>query len=485
MTTGFGRHGRHSIGHERHHYPQLFYMKFANIKHIYFVGIGGIGMSGIAEILLNQGFRVSGSDLQLTDVTANLVGLGATVYEGHDPDNLKDVDVLVYSSAVSSDNVEVAAANERKIPVIRRAEMLAEVMRLHHGIAVAGTHGKTTTTSMLGMVLIEGEKDPTVIVGGKLHAFGGTNARLGSGEFMVVEADEYDRSFLKLNPSIAILTTLEEEHLDIYGSIDGLKSAFVEFANKVPFYGFVTLCLDEAILQEVLPEIKRKVITYGFSSQADVQAVDLVQKENRSTFTVTANGRDLGVINLGVPGEHNVQNALAAIAVSLELGIPFERIKSALDCFAGAFRRFEVKADIGGILVIDDYAHHPTEVKVTLRGIKAGWRRRVVCVFQPHTYSRTRDFYKDFGRAFMNADVLLVTDIYPARERPIQGITGEIIADAARIFGHKQVLYVADKADVPEQLLRIVKQGDIVITMGAGDIYLHGSRFIDLLKESM
>jgi UDP-N-acetylmuramate--alanine ligase len=458
-------------------------MKFANIKHIYFVGIGGIGMSGIAEILLNQGFRVSGSDLVLTDVTRHLQDMGAIVYEGHDPANLHDVDVLVYSSAVSQDNAEVLAAFERKIPVIRRAEMLAEVMRLHHGIGVAGTHGKTTTTSMLGMVLIEGEKDPTVIVGGKLHAFGGTNARLGSGEFMVVEADEYDRSFLKLNPSIAILTTLEEEHLDIYGTLDDLKTAFIEFANKVPFYGFVALCLDEAALQEILPEIQRKVITYGFSSQADVQAVGLEQKEERSRFTVFAWGKELGEITLGVPGEHNVQNALAAVAVSLELGIPFDHIKTALDSFSGAFRRFEVKADVSGVLVIDDYAHHPTEVRVTLKGIKAGWRRRVVCVFQPHTYTRTRDFYKDFGRSFMNADLLLVTNVYAAREHAIQGITGEIIAEAARSYGHKNVQYVPDTSTLPDLLIDIVQEGDIVITMGAGDIYMHCARFIDMLKE--
>lgn len=458
-------------------------MKFANIHHIYFVGIGGIGMSGIAEILLNQGFRVSGSDLSMTEVTEHLRDLGATIHEGHDPENLTDVDVLVYSSAVVMDNPEVVSAIERKIPVIRRAEMLAEVMRLHHGIAIAGTHGKTTTTSMLGLVLIEGEKDPTVIVGGKLHAFGGTNARLGSGEFMVVEADEYDRSFLKLNPSIAVLTSLEAEHLDIYSNLDDLKTAFVEFANKIPFYGFVTLCLDEAALQEILPQIKRKVITYGFSSQADIQAVDLQQHENRSRFTVVAGGKELGQIDLGVPGEHNVQNALAAVTVSLELGIPFDRIKAALDTFTGAFRRFEVKAVVGDIMVVDDYAHHPTEVQVTLRGIKAGWRRRVICVFQPHTFTRTRDFYRDFGRAFMNADMLIVTDIYPARESPIQGVTGELIADAARSFGHKNVRYVPDKQDIPALLREIVLPGDIVITMGAGDIYQFGARYIELLEK--
>jgi UDP-N-acetylmuramate--alanine ligase len=281
-----------------------------------------------------------------------------------------------------------------------------------------------------------------------------------------------------------VLTSLEEEHLDIYASLDDLKTAFVEFANKVPFYGFVTLCLDEAALQEILPLIKRKVITYGFSSQADIQAIELDQRENRSRFTVIAWGEELGQIDLGVPGEHNVQNALAAVAVSLELGLPFESIKTALDSFTGAFRRFEVKAVVGDIMVVDDYAHHPTEVKVTLRGIKAGWRRRVICVFQPHTFTRTRDFYKDFGRAFMNADLLIVTDIYPAREHPIQGITGELIADAARSFGHKNVQYVPDKNLIPELLETIVLPGDIVITMGAGDIYQFGAKYIETLEAN-
>ncbi len=456
-------------------------MKFANIHRIHFVGIGGIGMSGIAEILINQGFAVSGSDLHLSEVTQRLSDLGAVIYEGHAGEHVRGADVLVYSSAVTPENPEILEAAERKIPAIRRAEMLAEVMRLHYGIAVAGTHGKTTTTSMLGLVLMQGGLDPTIIVGGKLHAFGGTNARLGKGDFMVVEADEFDRSFLQLNPAISILTTLEEEHLDIYANLDDLKQAFTEFANKVPFYGFVTLCLDEPALQEILPRIQRKVITYGLSSQSDVQAVDVEQKQNMASFTVLRRGEELGRICLGVPGEHNVRNALGAAVVSLELGIPFARIKEALDSFTGVFRRFEVKADTAGVMVVDDYAHHPTEVKETLRGIKAGWRRRVVCVFQPHTYTRTRDFHRDFGRAFMNADVLIVTDVYPAREYPIQGITGELIADAAKSFGHKDVRYVADKTRLPEVLRELVREGDIVITMGAGDIYKYGDEFIRTL----
>ena len=458
-------------------------MKFAKIQRIHFVGIGGIGMSGIAEILINQGFTVSGSDLSSTDITQRLAGLGARIHAGHEASNVKDADVVVYSSAVTPDNPEVVEAARRKIPVIRRAEMLAEVMRLHHGIAVAGTHGKTTTTSLIGQIMIKAGLDPTVIVGGKLHAFGGTNARLGKGEFMVVEADEFDRSFLQLNPTIAVLTTLEAEHLDIYKDLDDLKRAFVEFANKVPFYGFIALCLDEPALQDIYPELDRKVITFGLTPHADVQATDIRQEGRTSTFTVVHMGRELGRIALHIPGEYNIKNALAALTVAIELGIAFDTIAAALDEFGGVIRRFEVKADIGGVMVVDDYAHHPTEVRETLRGVKAGWRRRVVCVFQPHTFTRTRDFVREFGRAFMNADVLLVTDIYPARELPIEGITGEIIAQAARSYGHRDVRYIRDKAMAPQTLAEIVVPGDIVITMGAGDIYRYGQLFIELLKE--
>jgi len=457
-------------------------MKFANINHIHFVGIGGIGMSGIAEILMNQGFHVTGSDLSSSEVTQHLESLGAIVFQGHHPSNVEGADVLVYSSAVAMNNPEIKEAVEQKIPTIRRAEMLAEVMRLHHGIAVAGTHGKTTTTSMMGLIFIHGGKDPTVIVGGKLHAFGGTNARLGKGEFMVVEADEFDRSFLKLSPTVAVLTTLEEEHLDIYDNLEDIKNAFIEFANKVPFYGFVTLCLDEPSLQEIIPLITRKVITYGVASQSDVQATDISHERNTSSFTVLRGREECGRISLGVPGDHNVRNALACITVALEMGIPFESIRETLASFAGVFRRFEVKAEVGNVMVIDDYAHHPTEVKVTLSAIKVGWKRRVVCVFQPHTFTRTRDFFKDFGSSLMNADVLVVTDIYPAREQPLQGITGELIADAAKSFGHKNVLYIPDKENIPAALFELVHDGDIVITMGAGDIYLFGAEFIRLLR---
>jgi UDP-N-acetylmuramate--alanine ligase len=458
-------------------------MKFSKIRHIHFTGIGGIGMSGIAEILLNQGFAVSGSDLALSEVTERLSALGARITQGHDPERLRGADVLVYSSAVAQDNPEILAARDLGIPVIRRAEMLAEVMRLHYGIAVAGTHGKTTVTSMLGVILIHGGYDPTVIVGGKLHAFGGSNARLGKGEFMVVEADEFDRSFLQLSPAIAVLTTLEEEHLDIYANLDDLQRAFTDFANKVPFYGFVALCLDEAALQEIRPRIDRTVISYGCTSQCDLQAADIAQEGSETSFTVLRDGVELGRVRLGVPGRHNVRNALAAILVALELGMPFEAVREALGAFRGAYRRFEVKGEPRGIMVVDDYAHHPTEVRETLFGIRAGWKRRVICVFQPHTFTRTRDFAREFGRAFMHADVLLVTEVYPAREQPIQGVSGRLIVEAARSFGHRDARFVPDAADVPALLAAIAQPGDIVITMGAGDIYRSGAAFLAMLER--
>jgi UDP-N-acetylmuramate--alanine ligase len=456
---------------------------FSSIKKLHFVGIGGIGMSGIAEILIDQGFNITGSDKVSSENTERLQSLGTTVYIGHDAKNVgQDVDVLVYSSAVVPDNPEILEAKRRKIPVIRRAEMLAEIMRLKYGIGIAGTHGKTTTTSIVSLVLMEGGIDPTVIVGGRLRGLAGSNARLGKGEFIVVEADEFDRSFLSITPTIAVLTTLETDHLDTYRDLDDIKGAFVQFASKVPFYGSVVLCLDEPALQDIMPKIKKKIITYGLNGQADLQAVEIVHKQNRSKFLVVAGNRELGEIEIQIPGNHNVQNALAAIAVGRELNVPFEKIKAGVEKFTGVFRRWEVKAEVNGVTVVDDYAHHPTEIKATLSGAKAGWRRRGVCVFQPHLYSRTRDFYEEFGRAFFNADILVVTDVYPAREEPIQGVTGELIANAAKSFGHKNVCYIPDKKAVPEFLMKSKKPDDIVITMGAGDIWRFGEEFLKLLK---
>jgi len=456
---------------------------FSSIKKLHFVGIGGIGMSGIAEILIDQGFHITGSDKAASENTESLQSLGARIFIGHDPHNVgSDVDVLVYSSAVSLDNPEVMEAHRRKIPVIRRAEMLAEVMRLKYGIGVAGTHGKTTTTSMISLVLMEGGVDPTVIVGGRLHGLAGSNARMGKGEFIVVEADEFDRSFLSITPTIAVLTSLDLDHLDCYRDLEDIKSAFVQFAGKVPFYGFVVLCLDEPTLQDIMPKIKKKIITYGLNGQADLQAVDIVHRQNTSSFLVVYGGQDLGRVQLQIPGKHNVQNALAAITVGLELNVPFENVKAGIEKFTGVFRRWEVKAEVNGITIVDDYAHHPTEIKATLAAAKAGWRRRVICVFQPHLYSRTRDFYEEFGRAFFNAGILLVTDVYPAREEPIQGVSGELIANAAKGFGHKHVHYIPDKKMVPDFLMKIKQTGDIIITMGAGDIWRFGEEFIKQLR---
>jgi len=360
--------------------------------------------------------------------------------------------------------------------------MLAETMRMKYGIGIAGTHGKTTTTSMVGLTLTEGGIDPTIIVGGKLSGLGGTNARLGNGEFIVVEADEFDRTFLKLTPVIAALTTLESEHLDTYKDLDDIKSAFTEFANKVPFYGFVVLCQDEPALLEIIPQINKKIITYGTNPHADVRAVDITHNEFTSNYSVKIGDEILGQINLNVPGLYNVKNSLVAISIAKELGIEFPVIKTALEKFSGVYRRFEIKYN-KEILVVDDYAHHPTETTATLEGIRAGWKRRLVVVFQPHLYSRTRDFFQEFGQSFLNSDVFICTDVYPAREEPIDGVNGKLITDITQKFGHKNVHYVQDKKDVPRFLKEIVKDDDIVVTMGAGDIWKYGDSFVETLNS--
>ncbi|MDA3862074.1 MAG: UDP-N-acetylmuramate--L-alanine ligase [Melioribacteraceae bacterium] len=452
------------------------------IKKIHFVGIGGIGMSGIAEIMLSRGFKISGSDMSESATTERLQSIGIPVTIGHSEDNLGDVDVLVYSSAVNISNPEVEAAIARDIPVIKRSEMLAETMRMKYGIGIAGTHGKTTTTSMVGLVLTEAGIDPTIIVGGKLSSLGGTNARLGHSDYIVVEADEFDRTFLSLTPSIAAITTLETDHLDTYKDLEDIKGAFVQFANKVPFFGFVVLCLDEPALQDIRPLIKKKILSYGTTQQADVRAIDIKYNEFESTFTVDYKGEELGEITLNIPGKHNVNNSLVAVAIAKELGVEFSVIKKALESFSGVYRRFETKYN-NEILVVDDYAHHPTEVNATLSGIRNGWKRRLVAVFQPHLYSRTRDFYAEFGRAFLNSDVFICTDVYPAREEKMEGISGELIANAAKSFGHKNVIYLENKQDIASTLLKLVKDDDIIVTLGAGDIWKYGENFIEEYKS--
>jgi len=452
------------------------------IKKIHFVGIGGIGMSGIAEIMLSRGFQISGSDMSASATTERLQSIGITVTIGHSEENLSDVDVLVYSSAVNTSNPEIVSAMEMDIPVIKRSEMLAETMRMKYGIGIAGTHGKTTTTSMVGLVLTEAGIDPTIIVGGKLSGLGGTNARLGHSEYIVVEADEFDRTFLSLTPSIAAITTLETEHLDTYKDLDDIKGAFIQFANKVPFFGFVLLCMDETALQDIRPLIKRKVLSYGTTQQADIRAVDIEYHEFTSTYTVDYKGEELGRITINIPGKHNVNNSLVAVAIAKELGIDFEVIKKALESFSGVYRRFETKYN-NEILVVDDYGHHPTEVNATLSGIRNGWKRRLVTVFQPHLYSRTKDFYAEFGRAFLNSDIFICTDVYPAREEKIEGVSGELIANAAKSFGHKNVIYVEDKEELTATLLDVVENNDIVVTLGAGDIWKYGEKFVEKYKD--
>ncbi len=458
---------------------------FGRTRHIHMVGIGGIGMSGMAEILLLRGYTVSGSDQSSSETTERLKKLGAIIYQNHSAANIEGADVVVYTSAVKAeDNEETREALAKQIPVIKRSEMLAELMRMKYGIGIAGTHGKTTTTTMTGHVVQDGSFDPTIIVGGRVHSFDKTNAVVGKGDIIIVEADEYDRTFLRLSPSLVVITNIEAEHLDIYEDIDDLKDAFAEFANKVPFYGAVVVCLDDPEIRSILPRIQKRVISYGYNPQARIRAVKISQNGFFSSFTVTANNEVLGEINLQAPGDHNIKNALAAVAVGRELGIPFNKIKSGLERFRGVFRRFQLKLETDDLIVIDDYAHHPTEVQATIHGARKGWAdRRIVAVFQPHLFSRTQQMHKEFGLSFFDAEVLIVTDIYPSREQPIEGVSGALIADTAKNYGHKQVYYIQDKTELPERLTKIVKPGDLVITMGAGDIYHYGEKFTELVQK--
>ncbi|MEM6335030.1 MAG: UDP-N-acetylmuramate--L-alanine ligase [Bacteroidota bacterium] len=449
------------------------------VRHVHLVGIGGIGMSSIAGVLLSRGFRVSGSDLSESDVTEKLVEQGATVYIGHAAEYVADADVVVYSSAVKpAENPETIEALRQRIPLIGRAEMLAELMRMKYGIGIAGTHGKTTTTSMAGLVVRAGSFDPTVIVGGKVEAFGSTNAVTGEGDVIIIEADEYDRTFLRLTPVIAVITNIDAEHLDIYEDLDDLRAAFLQYANSVPFFGAVIACLDDHNVPGILTEIDRRVVTYGTARQADLRAVNIQQEGLKTTFTVQLFGYTLGKIVLKVPGLYNVRNALASVAVGLELDIPFDYIAHGLSQFGGVQRRFQPHGETNGVLVVDDYAHHPTEILATLEAASEGWPdRRLVVVFQPHLYSRTVDFLADFGRSFFDADVLVVTDIYPAREAPREGVTGKLIADEARRFGHRDVRYVSDKTELPDYVRGVIEPGDLVLWLGAGDIWRHSLAF--------
>ncbi len=448
------------------------------IQHIHFVGIGGSGMSGIAEVLLNLGYTVSGSDLKRSSVTDRLVSLGARFAEGHAAARLRGAHVVVTSTAVKPENPEVVEARRLGIPVIPRAEMLAELMRLKYGVAVAGSHGKTTTTSMVALVLDKGGLDPTVVVGGRLGVLG-SGARLGRGEFMVAEADESDRSFLKLSPTMAVVTNIDREHLDTYRDLQDIQEAFLGFVNKVPFYGAAVLCLDDAPVQDILPRVERRIVTYGLSPQAHVSARELRVGPLGSTYTATVGGEPQGPIPLHVPGAHNVANSLAAVAVGADLGVSFDAIREGLRTFTGVDRRFQLRGEAKGVTVIDDYGHHPTEVKVTLEALKArAGGRRMVVLFQPHRFTRTQALWDDFCRSFHLADLLLVTDIYPASEEPIAGITAEALALAIAERGHRHAAYAGDLKAATERLAAEVLEGDVVLTLGAGSVWTAGEELL-------
>ena len=439
-------------------------------------------MSGIAEVLLNLDYKVSGSDIRFTETTERLKRLGATIYQGHSENHITDVDVVVTSSAIKSDNAEASAARNKAIPVIPRAEMLAELMRLKYGIAVAGAHGKTTTTSLIGVVLDRGGISPTVVNGGILNTIN-TNAILGTGDFMVAEADESDGSFLKLSPTIAIITNVDPEHLDYYQNINEIKRAFIQFANKVPFYGLNIVCLDNKYVQDLIPQLEKRYLTYGLTPQADLQAREVTAKGLSMTFRVYYQNKELGEVELKMPGLHNVYNALAAIATAVELNLDFSVIKEALKTFEGVQRRFQIKGEFNQITLVDDYGHHPTEIKATLCAAKNIWEGRLVVVFQPHRYTRTRDLFKDFLTAFNQADLLLLTDIYPAGEDPLPGVTAGNLFHGIREYGHKNVSYYPQKEEIVDHLPKLLKPGDVVITLGAGDICQLGDQLLQGIKD--
>ena len=454
-------------------------------KHIHFVGIGGIGMSGIAELLLNLGYTVSGSDLRESPITKRLAGLGGQVHIGHRAEWIKGADVVVISTAVKGDNPEVLAAVQAQIPIVRRAEMLAELMRLKRfGIAVAGSHGKTTTTSMVGWVLAQAGLDPTVVIGGQVNSLGGSNAKLGQGEFLVAEADESDGSFLHLSPVVEVVTNIDLEHLDYYRDIEQIKGVFLEFIHKIPFYGAAVICLDDPEVADLVPLIKKRIITYGMSAQAQIRAREISGDGLVTRFEVCQGGEPLGRIVLPLAGIHNVYNTLAAVGVGLELDIPFPVIAQAMSTFSGVQRRLQVKGEINGITVVDDYGHHPTEIRATLSAMRAAWpKRRLVVFFQPHRYSRTHGLLREFSTAFYEADVLYVAEIYPAGEKPIEGVNAAALIESIQAYGHKQVYAVPDLEHIAALAIPALEPGDVALTLGAGNIWRAGEQILKGLRE--
>jgi UDP-N-acetylmuramate--alanine ligase len=452
--------------------------------HIHFVGVGGIGMSGIAELLLNLGYQVSGSDIKASDITDRLKKLGGKVFIGHDEKHVEGADVVVTSSAIAVENPEVFAARRLSIPVIPRAEMLAELMRLKYSVAIAGAHGKTTTTSIVASVLGKGGFDPTVVIGGKLKSIG-SNAVLGKGDYIVAEADESDGSFLKMSPTIAVVTNIDREHLDYYQGLTDIRNVFLSFIHRIPFYGLAVLCLDNEHVQSLIPEIRKRFTTYGMSSQADFQARDIEFKGLQSAFSVFHMGKKLGNVLLNLPGMHNVSNSLAAVAVGLELGISFDVIKGALENHEGVQRRLEVKGEINGITVVDDYGHHPTEIKATLMAAKMSWpEKRLMVIFQPHRYTRTKALFEDFTRSFYESDIVIVLPIYAASEKKIEGVDSFKLCESILAHGHREVIYQEDFNSAVQYLKDNLKKGDLLLTLGAGDVHLVGTEVLKTLDRN-
>lgn len=455
---------------------------FKRVKDVHFVGVGGVGMSGIAEILLALGFRVSGSDLKASDITARLERLGARVSIGHDAKHLDKADVVVFSSAVSEENPELIAAAERRIPAIPRAEMLAELMRMQTSVVVAGMHGKTTTTSMIASIFSAAGLDPTVIIGGKLNTLGG-GARLGQGDLLVAEADESDRSFLKLYPNVALITNMDLEHMDCYSSMAEIRETFVEFINRLPFYGYAIVCLDDEEVQKIIPLIRKRFITYGLSSQAQYHGRSRSTEGRSTLFAAHREQELLGEVRLPVPGIHNVQNALAAIAVADVFEIPFQTMRHALESFPGVQRRFTERGTAFGVMVIDDYGHHPTEIKAVLQAARQIAQGRIAVIFQPHRYTRTKALFEEFLTAFIDVDLLYIMEIYSASEQPIDGVSGAALCEAIRRRGHKAVRLLLDRKTIPSEVCRDLREGDMVITLGAGDVTQLGPMILEELRR--
>jgi UDP-N-acetylmuramate--alanine ligase len=455
---------------------------YGRTQRLHFIGIGGVGMSGIAEVLLNMGYQVSGSDLKASETTDRLIALGGRVIIGHSPSNVEGAQVVVYSTAVKPDNVEFVAAREAGVPVIARAEMLAELMRMKYGIAVGGAHGKTTTTSMIAAVLARGGMDPTIVVGGRLHAIG-SNARLGRGQFLVAEADESDGSFLHLSPAVTVITNIDREHLDYFSSLESIRQAFTVFANRVPFYGVAMLCIDDPGVRGIIPQVTKRQLHYGTRPEAQIRATDICLMPQGCRFTVISDRGRLGEIELRLPGRHNVLNALAAVAVGLEVEVGFGHIAESLGAFHGVSRRFETRGEFGGVRVVDDYGHHPTEIVATL-GAARGWGGRILVLFQPHRYSRTAALKREFGAAFEHADRVWVLDVYAAGESPIAGITGRTLAESAREQGYDHVSFAADPAQAALEVAMEARPGDSVFTLGAGDVWKLGDQVLDHLKKA-